>query len=176
MRKSGSPRVVGHPPLFNRRLSRWASWVYRQLMSLVRTILVWLCSVAMLATTTLSHGHVWCRTADGSVTLEPQAVDGRCAHLTIEDSAPDSSADVSAITSVRAVCQDFSLGRTAHLAQAGKLVPQRAASVAPSASTLHSGRHGRPPTSAGRNRLSPYGPALFPTGSAFVRETVVLLV
>lgn len=130
----------------------------------------------MLATTTLSHGHVWCRAADGSVTVEPQAADGRCDHPAVEDFEPSSTADVSAITSVRAVCEDVSLGQTAHWAQADELVPQRAEPVVPSPFSLHLIGYGPHITSAGRSRLSASVPGLFPTHSALVRETIVLLV
>ena len=64
-------------------------------MGLFRSVLVWVCCVAVLVAGTPAYGLVWCRTSDGAVNLELAAADGRCDHAVPsadEDGAVEPSA------------------------------------------------------------------------------------
>ncbi len=145
-------------------------------MSLLRTILVWLSSVAVIFTGTTSHGYVLCRTADGAVNIETVGADGRCEHLAGSGSSEGLTTPVRLSPGVEDGCADQSLGGPARLTEASR--PGAPLAIVVQAAPAFALRIQLASLLTPRGRVGPPapGPEGTPTDSSFVRETVVLLV
>lgn len=143
-------------------------------MYLVRTVVMWLCSVAVLVAGTPSHGLVWCRTADGTVALEAAAADGGCYHRSDESSAAGTStADTT--TQNRIPCEDEAIVDGARHGTPSRVDIPKAVIVYRALPAFQGTSLDNRPFRRPLRRTAPLTAAPSSDGS-FVRETVVLLV